>query len=114
MTNYVPARYIGNHAVSLPSHIQFKNVDGSMRKEKNLYAGDELLMPSDEILGQSFFRSPSGEMFYLGAGRVIKPEHVGLSLEQLVQAGYEFHQGRQDFEAIVTPDFEQPAAQEVD
>lgn len=101
MSNLVPARYTADHLVSLPSHITFYNLDGTKRASKTLSKGDELMMPDREILGQSYLHTGDGQMLILGAGRVVLPEHAMLSSDDLLASGYEFHDGRSDFELVI-------------
>lgn len=98
----IPARYIGNHAVSLPKGRRFYNTDGTLRTSSMLEHGDELLMPDAEIIGQTILHDPTRQNMpqHLGAGHVVKPEHASLSPDELAELGYQFDQGRTDFQAI--------------
>lgn len=99
----VPARYIGSnkihrHKLQGPGY----NADGTRRESLEIKQGDVLLMPAREILGQTLLFDPRGVEGPkdLGIGRRVKPEHVALSAEQLAVLGYEFHDGRSDFELV--------------
>lgn len=103
---FVPARYLGNHAINLVASLgPFFNADGSRRQSLTVENGDILLMPEREILGQSFYRyldtDGKPQLEDLGAGKRVKAEHASLSEEELAhlpqQASYEFHMGRTDF-----------------
>ena len=88
MSNLVAARYIGNHPVSFPSGRRFVDPRGATISSGTIYFGDEIMMPEVEILGQSFFREPSGDLIYLGPGKTVKSEHADFTLEQLINMGY--------------------------
>lgn len=99
----IPARYIGNYAV----HLQrtggpFQNIDGSARESLVLNPGDTLMMPAEEILGATWILDPTlqNDPHYLGVGRVVRDEHAGLQDAELMAMGYQFHQGRPDFEPV--------------
>lgn len=98
----IPARYIGKHTVVLrPLDGPFLNGAGEKLTSLILYPGDTLLMPETEILGQTFLvdlRRDGAPARHLGAGRVVLPEHDGLSDDALYALGYEFQEGRADFE----------------
>lgn len=98
----IPARYIGNHAVSLPKGRRFYNTDGTLRTSLILEHGDELLMPDAEIIGQTILHDPTRQTMpqHLGAGHVVKPEHASLSPDELAEIGYSFEMGRSDFQVI--------------
>ncbi len=101
----VPARYIGAIPFELPVWGgPYLNVDGSRRKKLTLYQGDELLWEAHNVLGQTHLRQKAtGKRYFLGYGRKVLPEHATLSDEELAVLGYEFDEGRPDFEPI-TPD----------
>lgn len=96
----IPSRYIGTHALTLVQPA--RNIDGSLRQSMALVQGDELLMPDIEVMGQTLLFDPHGNKnpLFLGAGRVVLPEHANLDERELSLLGYEFHQGREDFAAI--------------
>lgn len=65
-----------------------------------LNPGDTLMIPDTELLGQTYKRRSKGDdrVDYLGAGRIVLPEHIHLSDEELIGVhGYQFHEGRSDF-----------------
>lgn len=98
----VPARYVGEFAVRL-SKVSGPRLDGdgNVRKTDLIEPGDTLLVPDVEVLGQTFFFDRrTQETEFLGAGRVLKPGDEALSYASLVGKGYEFHEGRADFEPI--------------
>jgi hypothetical protein len=100
----IPARYIGGHTVQLPAGLgPFYNIDGTRRTSLLLETGDTLMMPETEIIGQTYLFDPRGQTdpLHLGAGKRVLPEHVGLDDRELSLLGYEFHQGRPDFEPVV-------------
>lgn len=99
----VPARYIGHHAVNLVAALgPYFNTDGTRRTKNTVETGDELMMRDREILGYTI-RYVGDNAFDLGVGRRVLPEHVALSDIELALAGYEFHQGRSDFEPLTAP-----------
>jgi hypothetical protein len=110
----VPARYIGDREVILsPERGPYFDVQGQplqpLLRNANtglpvhgLRQGDTLMMPDVEILGSTYFVADrnTGRTLFLGAGKRILPEHQGLSYDELVQKGYEFSEGRPDFEVV--------------
>lgn len=60
------------------------------------------MMRPEELLGQTFLHGTSGDVEYLGVGRIVKPEHAHLKDDPnaLLNVGYEFHEGRSDFAEI--------------
>jgi hypothetical protein len=109
----VPARYVGTNKIQR-SKMQGPGIDGNGNRRSTLAIeyGDVLMMPEREILGQTYLFDPQGNNppQDLGAGRRVKPEHVGKSDEELAALGYEFHAGRSDFQLVVpeTPGESQP------
>ena len=99
----IPARYIGMYAVALKDPKGVLDGDGNPIKTALLHAGDIIMMNEEEILGQTYFRPPyaDGPLKSLGAGRVILPEHADLDAAGLERAGYQYHEGRSDFEPVV-------------
>lgn len=99
---FVPARYIGGHVVDLSrTGKKWFNIDGTPRTDLQLFNGDTVMMPAQEVIGQTLFNDViTGKQFYLGPGRVIKAEHQEVPEDQLGPLGYEFHDGRSDFESI--------------
>lgn len=98
----IPAQYIGSTMLILmPGQGTGFNADGTRRDTRTISQGDILLMPEKEILGYTLLYE--GDQWYdMGVGKCVKPEHAGLAQEELVQLGYEFHQGRTDFQAIAS------------
>lgn len=103
--NLVPARYIGNHAVELVPGLIYYNIDGTRRRNNTLEHGDTLMMRDEDVFGKTIWHDPHRQQpsRMLGIGRVVLPEHVNLSEEELSLAGYEWHEGRSDFQAIEAP-----------
>jgi hypothetical protein len=101
----VPARYTGSNKVHR-SKLQGPGFDANGQRRTTLLIeqNDVLMMPEREILGQTLLFDPRNVQppQDLGAGKRVKPEHAGLSDEELQGLGYEFHQGRSDF-ALVSP-----------
>lgn len=100
---FVPARYIGNTPVGLQDDKRdWRNIDGSKRTNLVLNNGDALMMPAEEIIGFTILEDPRQQRdpLHLGVGRVVLPEHVGKSREELDALGYLFNVGRSDFELI--------------
>jgi hypothetical protein len=65
--------------------------------------GYTLMMNEDEVIGMTWLTDPRhlGDPIYLGPGRVVLPEHGEKSTEELSVLGYQFHEGRPDFEPLV-------------
>src|SRR5437899_10055656 len=103
--NLVPARYIGYHAVELAQGKIHYNIDGTRRKreENTLAHGDTLMMQDEDVFGKTILEDPHHVKMpmQLGIGRVILPEHAGLSLEELDLLGYVWHSARPDFIPLV-------------
>ncbi len=100
---FVKARYIGQHVVQLPPSVRrYYNIAGTRRTKLTLEQGDTLMMPAQEILGQSLLFDPKAQRppLYLGTGKRVLPEHAGLDDDALSLLGYEHHQGRPDFELV--------------
>lgn len=103
---FVPARYIGNHIVDLQqTRRDWRNIDGTPRKEMRLSNGDTVMMPAEEVLGMTLWHDPARQKpsIKVGVGRCCFPQHEGKSEEELREIGYEFHMGRTDFEAVDPP-----------
>lgn len=107
----VAARYIGEYPVVLKEG-QGRLMDGYNKPLTSnlLNPGDTLMLPDTELLGQTYKRRMKGDAQpeFLGAGRIILPEHAGCGEEELALLGYEFHEGRSDFtplslDALVEP-----------
>lgn len=101
---YVPARYIGQNQIMLHSGTG-RNADGSRRDTRAISSGDVIMMPEREIKGFTLKFDPQGNNppeEFEEAGRRIKPEHLEFKDDEreLSVRGYEFHQGRIDFEPL--------------
>lgn len=97
----LPARYIGSYPVLLKEG-QGRMYDGYGKPLTTnlLNHGDTLMIADTELLGQTYKRRSKGsdQVDYLGAGRIVLPEHEGLPDDELVGVhGYQFHEGRSDF-----------------
>jgi hypothetical protein len=103
-TRLVPARYIGTNRVHR-NVLQGPGYDGlgQRRTTLTIEQGDVLMMPEREILGQTYLFDPRNvdPPLDLGAGKRVKPEHATLEAEELEILGYQFHEGRPDFELVV-------------
>lgn len=77
--------------------------DGKPRTDLLLRPGEVIMMPEQEVRGQTWLYDPSGNNapVYLGSGRVIQSQDGGKSAEELSSLGYQFHEGRADFEEVV-------------
>jgi len=97
-----PARYIGGHAVELGPGQRYYNIDGTPRRSRMLEHGDELLMRDEDVHGKTLWHDPHYSLpsIKVGLGRVVMPQHAGLSNEELALIGYEWHMGRSDVEAL--------------
>ena len=110
----VAARYIGDYPVVLSRQhgpvyapdtvdadgtiVPGARIDGTL-----IGKGDQVMMPAAEVLGQTYWHDPHQQTpsLYIGVGAVVKPEHAGLRRAELHAIGYDFHEGRSDFEAVV-------------
>ena len=97
----VPARYVGDNLLQLHPG-RYYNPDGSIRTSNIVSHGDILMMPEQEIIGQTILFDPKAvrDPLYLGTGHRVLPEHQGLDGRTLALLGYEFHEGRSDFELV--------------
>ncbi|HUY79738.1 MAG TPA: hypothetical protein VMV29_23400 [Ktedonobacterales bacterium] len=127
----VAARYIGDYPVVLSRQhgpvyapdtvdadgtiVPGVRIDGTL-----IGKGDQVMMPAAEVLGQTYWHDPQRQQpsLSIGVGAVVRPEHAGLSRAQLMAIGYDFHEGRRDFEAVVAapaaPQATSQAAQPLD
>ena len=108
----IPVRYIGGHSVILKDPGSVLGLNGKPVTSGLLEHGALILMEDVEVLGQTFLEEVRGGGFlrFLGAGRVILPEHKDVPEHQLEQAGYIFHEGRPDFEPYQEPESPQAPA----
>ncbi len=102
---FCPARYIGDNIIDLTmtGRKEWFNIDGSKRTVMSVSHGDTLMMPAHEILGQTFINLKGGRQLYLGPGRLVRKEDDGKAEEELKAIGYEWHDGRADFEPVEVP-----------
>lgn len=100
---HVPARYLGHPVVLKEGQGRLYDGDGNALSSHLMVAGQTLLIPDTELYGMTYKRTTrqTDDRTLLGAGRIILPEDVGKSAEELMMAGYEFHEGRPDFEPYV-------------
>ena len=100
----VPARYIGDSPRIL-KEADGRHLDGDGKPLSSylITAGQTLMVPDTEVFGFTYKHDPRGveASRFMGLGRVIAPEHTDLDPVQLRQQGYEFHEGRTDFEPLV-------------
>jgi len=97
----VPARYVGDNLLQLQPG-RYYNADGTRRDGNIVSHGDILMMPEQEIIGQTILFDPKAvrDPLYLGTGHRVLPEHQGLDGRTLSLLGYEHHEGRSDFELV--------------
>lgn len=103
----VAARYIGQHAANLVRGVRrYYNIDGTLRTKRTLEAGETLMMPAQEILGQTLLFDPHNVRppKNLGTGRRVLPQDADKDERELSLLGYEFHGGRSDFEPMSDAD----------
>jgi hypothetical protein len=102
----IPVRYIGGHSVILKDPGSVYGLDGKPVTSGLLEHGALILMEDVEVLGQTLLEEVRGAglLRFLGAGRVILPEHQNVPADQLEQHGYQFHAGRTDFEPYQEPE----------
>lgn len=99
----IPARYKGEHEIKLSEYSgPYLNGDGLPLRDLLLRPGAVIMMSEDEVIGHTLLTDPRREKDpeYLGSGRVIKDEHQGKNLQELIVLGYQFHDGRPDFEPV--------------
>ena len=99
----IAARYIGDHEKILHSYGgPYFNGDGSRRESLILHPGDVIMVDEQEVNGMTVLLDPRHEKDpeHLGTGRIVKDEHAGLSNDELSVVGYQFHEGRRDFEPV--------------
>lgn len=103
MSNMIPCVYIGEHEVELNKYGgPYFDGAGQRLVDLKLRKGDTLMMPDEEVLGYTVLRDMScnNDPVYIGVGRVVLPQDARLSDEELYAMGYQFHQGRPDFEKL--------------
>lgn len=109
----INARYIGERPMVLRAvdgpHL---NAKGERLTSRLISRGDTLKVHPVQVLGQTYLHDPKGNLpsQWIGVGRVTLPEHAGLPDAVLDVLGYEFHEGRPDFEPY--SEEEEPPAQE--
>ncbi len=96
----IPATYVGIHEVLLKGGKPLDG-NGNPRKTNKLLPGETIMMPADEVLGMSYLREKD-TLTYLGAGYVVLPEDQTKTPEELAERGYEFSEGRSDFEPTIS------------
>jgi hypothetical protein len=98
----VPARYIGTRFLTLGDGVAFYNIDGTRKKHRSLEYGDTLLLRDEDVYGKTLWHDPKGELpsEHIGLGHVVKKVDEGLSKEEAIVAGYEFHLKRADMEPL--------------
>lgn len=107
--NMIPARYIGDTEIVLGHYGgPYKDGDGKPLTDLVLRKGDTLMMRESEVNGLTVKFDPRGvnDPEILGVGRVVLPEDTDVPEDELFLRGYQFHQGREDFEPVeaVNPD----------
>jgi hypothetical protein len=101
----VAARYKGDYPVVLSrQHGPIRDDQGQRIDGMVIGKGDVVMLPAAEVLGQTYWHDPHHQApsLYIGVGAVVRPEHAGLSRAELQAIGYDFHEGRSDFEAVVS------------
>jgi hypothetical protein len=99
----IPARYIGHFDITLSKlGGPYYNGNGQRLTDFVIHPGDTLMMGDEEILGFTMLLDPRHEQpaRKLGVGRVVLDQDKGLSDQELLLKGYQFHTGRSDFEPI--------------
>src|SRR6266568_3703354 len=99
----IPARYIGQFDITLSKlGGPYYDGDGQRLTDFVLHPGQILMMNDEEILGFTMLLDPRHELpsQKLGVGRVILDQDKGLSDQELLLKGYQFHAGRTDFEPV--------------
>lgn len=100
----VPARYIGQHSVILSQFGgPYLDGDGFPLTNRTIHTGDTLMVGDEELYGVTWLIDPKlvKDPVRVGLGRKTLDEHVGMSEQELADLGYQFHQGRPDFEPYV-------------
>ena len=98
----IAARYIGAHSVMLsPFGRPYYDGDGKQLSWLTLETGSTLMINDEELVGKTLFRGVQDDQpRELGLGKVILPEDVRLTVQELIAKGYLFFEGRHDFEII--------------
>lgn len=115
MGKRIPARYIGEIEVVLSQHGgPYQDGNGLPLKERILRPGETLMMDEGEVNGHTIILDPRHEQepVHVGVGRCVLPIHKDKSAAELERLGYQFHEGRRDFEAIVDAATASPAKRE--
>jgi hypothetical protein len=104
MGKFLPARYIGEQELTLSKYGgPYLDGDGRPRPDLFLHKGDVIMMTEDEVVGFTVLLDPRhiNDPVQLGPGRVVLDEHRGKSTAELAVIGYQYHEGRPDFEPVV-------------
>jgi hypothetical protein len=104
MGKLIPARYIGEHELTLSKYGgPYLDGDGKPRLDLHVRQGDTLMMLEEEVIGFTVLLDPRhiNDPVNLGPGRVVLEAHRDKSAPDLGAIGYQFHEGRPDFEAVV-------------
>jgi hypothetical protein len=99
----IPARYVGGHDILLSKFGgPYYDGDGRRLLDLVLHPGDTLMMEDEEVLGFSMLHDPrhEKESVKIGVGKQVLDEHNSLKDHELRELGYQFHEGRRDFEPI--------------
>jgi hypothetical protein len=100
----VPARYVGETPIVLsPVGRPYFDANGKPLKSLALRTGGTLYVNEGEARGESWWHDPRRveDSVRVGTGKVIMEKHEDVPADQLEQIGYEWHQGRSDFEEIL-------------
>lgn len=103
----IPVVYVGQIPLRLSAdHGPYVDGQGNPLTSRDVKPGDTLMMDEEEATGVTYWHDPLGILpsEKLGAGRVVKAEHQGLDMAMLQNLGYDFHDGRPDFEPYVPGD----------
>lgn len=103
MGKLIPARYIGEHEMTLSKYGgPYLGEDGKPRMDLHVHSGDVIMMNEDEVIGFTVLLDPRhvNDPQPLGPGRVVLDEHRDKSAAELAVIGYQFHEGRPDFEQV--------------
>jgi len=99
----IPARYVGGHDILLSKFGgPYYDGNGTRLIDLVLHPGDTLMMDEESVLGFSMLHDPRHEQpsQKIGVGKQVLEQHNGLQDHELRDLGYQFHEGRSDFEPI--------------